>query len=323
MRNSENDLLYVKYDDTIYTLTLPEGNKSISTLSSELSTQLDTLELGVNVAYSTSTNKITLTNGAVKEFEILATSTAGAVIGIGTSDVTFPMSTATTLPNVYDLNDINQVEIRSNLIFNEAYSSKDSGYADILQRVPVKYVGGLITWENRSNRIFPLRGGLSKVYMAMYTIDGDALSNNGLDWTVHFSRIKKYRRRIYNYGNSKLATETIRQAWKSLYAKNKASAELRKEGLQRSEGHSKRVLGRGGEDRPQRSGQGRGLRPEAHRQGKQDYRTLARSEIHSDRGSYLAGAKHDQLGARSGEGGEQKPKGTPPSIGGSAGPSKV
>ena len=302
VRIGENDTFIVYYDDTPHTLTLPEGNYSASWLSTQVTSQLDTLSLDATITYSIHTNKITITNGAVKEFVILATSKAKSVLGIGDDDVTFEMSTDTTMPYVYDLNDINQVEIRSNLIFNDAYTSKDAGYADILLRVPVKYVGGIITWENKSNRLSPLRGGLSTIYFAMYTIDGDPLNNNGLDWTVHFSRIKKYRRRIYNYGYLQLGKEKTRKSWEKFYQESGKSRKLREKDLPQSKEGSKSSLGQGGEVGSQGGTRHRQVRLETSGQaGGHDREKGSIREVHSTGDRIGSGARSDGGSARSGE----------------------
>lgn len=160
INSNNNQLIIFKNGDTSdRTITLDEGNYSISQLKTELKSKLDA-SLGVVQTYTITDNtinyKLTITQNS-STFIIRSVSSINKILGFSTI-IDTPNAIAHTGINIYNLSDTNFIKIHSNQLTKFDTKVRTSGHdsSDILVTIPVSgyQFGDIIYYEPKNDYLF-------------------------------------------------------------------------------------------------------------------------------------------------------------------------
>ena len=86
------------------------------------------------------------------------------------------------------------VQIHSNIAQRNNYSSSISNVSDIMISLPIKWLSGVLIYENRNGIYTDLTTSLSHLEFRLTDQNNRILNNNGVGWSV-IIRIKRVSRR--------------------------------------------------------------------------------------------------------------------------------
>ena len=195
IRGDVNDKLVCTIGETTYIITLTAGDYTMTRLLNHLQTAINSaLSITTTVTFDNTTKLISIANDNVNAFIITTDSTCEEIIGLATTDLSFPKSETTTFPNVPNLNNVSMVQIHSNIAQRNNYSSSISNVSDIMISLPIKWLSGVLIYENRNGIYTDLTTSLSHLEFRLTDQNNRILNNNGVGWSV-IIRIKRVTRR--------------------------------------------------------------------------------------------------------------------------------
>jgi hypothetical protein len=174
-------------DTSSGTVTLPPGNYTGNSVVIEIQDQLQVFNIDYLVTYSTTTQKITISNASIT-FSVAITGTASTLLGFSTATAVANSHTADGVLNVSGpLYLVLKSSILSRaLAFRNVYT--DNSYDSSIASIPVNVnAGGFIVYQNSTTRTLGLKLNFTPttdIDIQLQDEDGNDLEMNGIDWSI-------------------------------------------------------------------------------------------------------------------------------------------
>lgn len=189
--NDSNKTFTIDENGTITTITLPTGNYSFTTMTTQLQTSLTGLTYTYLVQNDLNANnvrgKFTITvsnNSGIQPIITFSSSSPHRVLGFDQTAYTFSANILTS-PNTVNFQLTNSLQLISNIVDKRILSTIIPDNADFstitFNEVNAVFTGKKLVGNNISNANFTL----------INTIDGSTIDLNGLDYTFKFCIYKK------------------------------------------------------------------------------------------------------------------------------------
>ena len=193
--NDNNNVLKIRSGVTIYTVTLTNGNYTISQLLAQLKISLDALAVGVwTLTNDPITYKLTIASSIA--YEYLGTqSTMNYILGFDDLDLVSALTN--TGPYLYNLSNTNYVDIVSRSLSKSSTKVRDTGYksASTIIRVPCSNYsfGQTILYKPKFHVIEFKPENSNDIDILLLDDRGNSIDLNGFDISItlkfHTNRI--------------------------------------------------------------------------------------------------------------------------------------
>lgn len=174
------------YDSVLRIVTIPQGNYTLSTISTELQTLMNAISSGYTVTYSYITSNITIANAT--SFIVKGTGTANNYLGFANTDTA--SATSISGVNVANLSGPNYLLLKSNaLTASKNYSligSNSTSFKNVLYKIQL--VNGPGGMNILSDGIFTINYGntvtISTIDLLVTDSSNNQINLNGLDFSL-------------------------------------------------------------------------------------------------------------------------------------------
>jgi hypothetical protein len=202
IRAGVNSDLKIEKNSVVHTITLPEGDYTMSVLTSTLTSMISSaLGITCTVTYDETSKLLTFANdGTAQIYLLYDESSCKKVIGL-TATTFIDLNSSQTLSDVPNLNTTSMIYVHSNLALQNNYSSATSSSSDILIAIPLKWLSGIAVYTSPGT-YFELPYSMNSLYFKLTDQNNNILDNNGLDWSISISTILTSKKRHLYIGEN-------------------------------------------------------------------------------------------------------------------------